>query len=177
LETYYSLLGLEQDASEKDIKKAYRKMAMKYHPDRVNDLGEKIKTIAEIEFKRINIAKDILVERERRDEYDEKLRCGIKVEDGLSGLYSGTGDVRTQIDPERYDEEIARLTDTIENLKNIIISMQFGLSDRENELEFERTRWGECGKRIKLLKKELKRINELLSEVYKSDDDDIDWLI
>ena len=150
---------------------------MKYHPDRVNELGEKIKTIAEIEFKRINIAKDVLVDDVRRDEYDEKLRCGVKVDDGLSGFYSGTGDERPQIDPERYNEEIARLTDTVENLKNIIISMQFGLSDRENELEFERTRREKCGNRIKRLEKELKRINELFSEVYKSDDDDIDWLI
>lgn len=52
----YKVLEIEQDADEEAIKKAYRRMANKYHPDKVNHLGEEFLQVAEEKFKAINAA-------------------------------------------------------------------------------------------------------------------------
>jgi molecular chaperone DnaJ len=63
---YYELLGVKKDATDKDIKQAYRRMARKYHPD-VNP-GNKS---AEAKFKEINAAYEILADKEKRAKYDK----------------------------------------------------------------------------------------------------------
>jgi len=55
-ETLYKILEISPDASDAEIKKAYRRMAMKYHPGKVNYLDEKMKQSAEEKFKRVNEA-------------------------------------------------------------------------------------------------------------------------
>ncbi|MBW8270169.1 molecular chaperone DnaJ [Caldovatus aquaticus] len=62
---YYEVLGVGRDASEEDLKKAYRKLALKYHPDR--NQGDKQ---AEARFKEINEAYDVLKDPEKRAAYD-----------------------------------------------------------------------------------------------------------
>jgi curved DNA-binding protein len=62
---YYNILGVERSASESDIKKAYRKLARKYHPD-INP-GDKS---AEARFKEINEAYEVLSDKEKREKYD-----------------------------------------------------------------------------------------------------------
>lgn len=52
----YKILEITPDANEEEIKKAYRRMAMKYHPDKVNHLGEDIKKSASEKFKEVNEA-------------------------------------------------------------------------------------------------------------------------
>ncbi len=64
---YYKILGVSQDADEKTIKKAYRKLAMKYHPDR-NPGKEKE---ANEKFKEINEAYAVLGDPEKRRQYDQ----------------------------------------------------------------------------------------------------------
>ncbi|WP_130620560.1 DnaJ C-terminal domain-containing protein [Dyella amyloliquefaciens] len=66
---YYDILGVKPEASEADIKAAYRKLAKKYHPDRNKDAG------AEEKFKSINEANEVLRDTEKRRAYDE-LRAG-----------------------------------------------------------------------------------------------------
>ena len=62
---YYKILGVSKDASSKEIKKAYRKLAGKYHPDKnPND-----KT-AEEKFKELNEANEVLSDKEKREKYD-----------------------------------------------------------------------------------------------------------
>ena len=63
---YYSILGVNRDASEREIKQAYRRLARKYHPD-VNP-GDKS---AEARFKQINEAYEVLSDKEKRRKYDQ----------------------------------------------------------------------------------------------------------
>ena len=63
---YYQILGIKKDASADDIKKAYRKLARKYHPD-LNP-GDKA---AETKFKEINEAQEVLSDPEKRKKYDQ----------------------------------------------------------------------------------------------------------
>src|SRR6059058_789061 len=63
---YYKILGLEKKASQEEIKKAYRKLALKYHPDK--NAGDKK---AEEKFKEINEANEVLGNAEKRKKYDE----------------------------------------------------------------------------------------------------------
>jgi molecular chaperone DnaJ len=61
---YYEVLGLPRDASNEDIKKAFRKLAFQYHPDRNHDDG------AEERFKEINEAYEVLSDADKRSAYD-----------------------------------------------------------------------------------------------------------
>ncbi len=63
---YYELLGADRSASTDELKKAYRKLAMKYHPDR--NQGDKV---AEQKFKEISEAYDVLKDTQRRAAYDQ----------------------------------------------------------------------------------------------------------
>ncbi|MBA3521535.1 MAG: molecular chaperone DnaJ [Gemmatimonadales bacterium] len=76
---FYILLGVSRDASETDIKKAYRKLAMEHHPDR-NSAPE-----AEARFKEITEAYEVLRDPQKRAAYDRYGKAGI------SGMGGGTG--------------------------------------------------------------------------------------
>ncbi len=63
---YYKILGVEKDATQEEIKKAYRKLALKYHPDRNPDNKQ-----AEEKFKEITEANEVLSNPEKRKKYDQ----------------------------------------------------------------------------------------------------------
>ena len=63
---YYSILGVSRNASDADIKKAFRKLAREYHPDVAKD-----KKAAEAKFKEINEAHEVLSDPDKRRKYDE----------------------------------------------------------------------------------------------------------
>lgn len=80
---YYSTLGIEQSASQEEIKKAYRKSALKYHPDK--NPGDKT---AEARFKEISEAYEVLSDEKKRQIYD---RYGADAVKGNAGMGGGGG--------------------------------------------------------------------------------------
>jgi len=64
-EDAYAILGLKPTASVDDVIKAYKTKAKEYHPDKVSHLGEKLKKLAQLEFERVNQAKEFLVRKLR----------------------------------------------------------------------------------------------------------------
>jgi len=102
---YYAILGVPKTASEDDMKKAYRKLALKYHPDR--NPGNKE---AEERFKGINEAYAVLSDKDKRKEYDtygmsgfqqrysqEDIYKGFNIGDLFKDLGFGTGDIYSMI--------------------------------------------------------------------------------
>jgi molecular chaperone DnaJ len=71
---YYEVLGLAKNASEEDIKKAYRKLAMKHHPDRNQGEGAKK---AEEQFKEVKEAYEMLSDAQKRAAYDQYGHAGV----------------------------------------------------------------------------------------------------
>ena len=69
---YYEVLGLQKGASDDEIKKAFRKLAMKYHPDK--NPGDKV---AEEKFKEINEAYAVLSDSEQKAKYDQFGHAGV----------------------------------------------------------------------------------------------------
>lgn len=78
---YYEVLGLQKGASDDEIKRAFRKLAVKYHPDRNQGNAE-----AEEKFKEINEAYQILSDPEKKAKYDQ---FGSAAFDGTGGFNGG----------------------------------------------------------------------------------------
>jgi molecular chaperone DnaJ len=82
---YYEVLGVSQDASVQDIKKAYRRLAMKYHPDRNPDDEE-----ADAKFKEASEAAEVLTNEEKRRAYDQFGHSAFEGGAGGSGFHTGS---------------------------------------------------------------------------------------
>ena len=83
---YYEVLGVGKGADEKDIKKAYRRVAMKYHPDRNPDDPD-----ADHKFKEATEAYDVLMDAEKRAAYDRFGHAGVDPSMGGGGGFGGGG--------------------------------------------------------------------------------------
>ena len=95
---YYETLGVPRNAGEEDIKKAYRKLAMKYHPDR--NQGDAAKT-AEEKFKEVKEAYEVLSDSGKRGAYDQYGHAGVDPNmrgpgqggEGFGGFAEAFGDI------------------------------------------------------------------------------------
>jgi len=82
---YYEVLGVDRSASEQEIKKSYRRIAMKYHPDRNPDDED-----ADHKFKEATEAYDVLMNSEKRAAYDQYGHAGVDPQMGGGGFQGGS---------------------------------------------------------------------------------------
>ena len=132
----YEVMGLSRDASQEDVKRAFRRLAMEFHPDRNKDEG------AEDKFKAVAAAYEVLSDPEKRSAYDRFGMAGVGSGNGQQGFngfdgYGGFGDIfdaffrgtaSRRAGPQRGAD--LRTTLTVEFAQAV-----FGA---ERELEFER---------------------------------------
>src|SRR5262245_42653128 len=76
MKTYYELLELTSEASLDDIKRSFRREIAKYHPDKVQHLGEEFQEIAAVKAAELTQAYKTLSDETLRADYDESLRTG-----------------------------------------------------------------------------------------------------
>lgn len=132
---YYSILGVSRDASEKDIKKAFRELAKEYHPDKFAGKSDDERKAAEEKFKEINEAYRVLSDKSLREKFD---RYGTIDDQPMGG---GFGDF-SDLDPfdvfmggrQRRQQEV--MPDPVD------VSLDVTLEDiffhREKEVRFYR---------------------------------------
>ncbi|EHA99202.1 DnaJ-like protein subfamily A member 1 [Heterocephalus glaber] len=82
--TYYDVLGVKSNATQEELKKAYRKLALKYHPDKNSNEGEKFKQISQIY--------EVLSDAKKRELYDKEGEQAIK-EGGAGGGFGSPMDI------------------------------------------------------------------------------------
>ena len=87
---YYSILGVNKDATPDQLKSAFRKLAIKYHPDKQAGKSDAEKKEAEEKFKEINEAYDTLSDPQKRQQYDNPSPFGGQ---GISGFRDANGDM------------------------------------------------------------------------------------
>lgn len=97
---YYEVLGVAKNATKQEIKSAYKKMAIKYHPDRQGDKSEAEKKDAEAKFKEAAEAYDVLHDPQKRQRYDQFGFAGVSGAAGggyqnmsMDDIFSQFGDI------------------------------------------------------------------------------------
>lgn len=86
-EDYYEVLGVARNASDSEIKKSFRRLAMKYHPDRNKD-----NPAAEEHFKKVKEAYDVLSDPQKRSAYDQFGHAGVDPSMGAAGGFGFSGE-------------------------------------------------------------------------------------
>jgi curved DNA-binding protein CbpA len=100
---YYAVLGVSKDASDAEIAKAYKKLALKHHPDKNPDRKEE----AEDDFKKLTEAYDVLRCAEKRKIYDQAGKAGLNggnPQSGASDFFPGASGQRTTMSREEADD-------------------------------------------------------------------------
>ena len=134
---YYEVLGVAKGASDEDIKKSYRKLAMKYHPDR--NSGDKVKE-AEEKFKEVKEAYELLSDPKKRAAYNQYGHAGL---DASFQAASGQGGKRKQTREQTF-------ADIFKDLNP----------------EAEQPRWGDLQKRVRGAQENLRPTYDRIRETH-----------
>jgi molecular chaperone DnaJ len=136
---YYEILGVGKNTSQEEIKKAYRKLARKYHPD-LNP-GDKV---AEQKFKEINEAYEVLGDPKKRSEYDQYGRSPFEGGPGFEGFRAydsgdifdfGLGDIFSDVFARRARPEVFKGPDILIGLE---ISLEEAFSGVTKTITYNR---------------------------------------
>ncbi|MCK5920328.1 MAG: DnaJ domain-containing protein, partial [Methylococcales bacterium] len=135
---FYEILGVAKNASGAELKKAYRRLAMKHHPDRNPDDGA-----AEAKFKEAKEAYEILSDSQKRAAYDQFGHAGVDPQSGAGGFGGGSsfsdifgdvfGDIFGGAAGGRGQERVYRGSDLQYNLGLTLEEAVFG-GDKEIEI-------------------------------------------
>jgi molecular chaperone DnaJ len=138
---YYEILGVPRDASENDIRKAYRKLAMQHHPDRVQ--GDKQ---SEEKFKEVSEAYSILTDPEKRSNYDQFGHAGLRGGPGFSD-FGGLGDIFGDIFEDFFGGTTTRRRSSAQRGNDIGYEFEITLEEAFEGLDREITipRMAACG--------------------------------
>ena len=138
---YYDILGLSRGVGEEDIRKAFRKKAMEYHPDRNKSPD------AEEKFKEINEAYQVLSDRNKRAQYDQFGKAGVGSNgssgqpfDGFEG-FGGFGDIFDSFFGDRSGRRQAQRGSDLQ--QRVVLAFEESIFGAERELEL--TRLEDCG--------------------------------
>ena len=112
MKDYYKILGVQKSATLEDIKKAYRRLAHKYHPDKGGDVTR---------FKEVSEAYQILSDTDKRAQYDKfgKVLRGLRVLD-LEG-FSGDGELPMSMMQKSFQKALALILTLEKSLKTSLV--------------------------------------------------------
>ena len=119
---YYKILGVKKDATQDDIKKAFRKLSIKWHPDRNKGSKE-----AEAKFKEIAEAYEVLGNEDKRKEYDNP-KSSFEFNGGGNGGFGGFDDIFSHFTHGGFDFDFGGGTQQVKGT-NIKITFELSLED------------------------------------------------
>jgi len=134
---YYEVLEVSRNCSDGELKKAYRKLAMQYHPDR--NQGDKE---AEEKFKIVNEAYQVLSDNEKKAIYDRYGKEGLNGRMGggaRGGSHSGFGDIFEQMFKSAFGDEYGNSTKNSNQKYNLDFEIQINLKFNEAIFGTEKT--------------------------------------
>lgn len=144
---FYETLGVDRNASDEDLKKAYRKLARQYHPDL--QTGEQQKKHAEEKFKEINEAYEHLSDQEKRRRYDMFGHAGAQGGAGFEGFDfgrgAGFGDVFNDIFEDFFGGQRGGARAERGNDLQYNLELTFEESVYGKEAKLKIPRWETCG--------------------------------